>query len=151
MKRKRAALPEQEEKEFQELLGRKLTEEERRDAVTHPWILDAIRAQDRPWKMLIDQLKKRCTLEEQRNSLQEEKLKREGGLRSKNEGRKHEIEQRKRVALNITTRLLKENPLLRLPRKTSQLARRVEKELPNPPPFHTLRHWIGGWIDELKK
>jgi hypothetical protein len=68
--------------------------------------------------------------------------------------RTHEAEQRKRAALVVAARLLKENKRLRLPRKKSELATCVWKELAKdggePPPHRTIRRWLDEMIPAKK-
>jgi hypothetical protein len=68
--------------------------------------------------------------------------------------RTHEAEQRKRAALVVAARLLKENKRLRLPRKKSELATCVWKQLAKdggkPPPHRTIRRWLDEMIAAKK-
>ena len=61
-------------------------------------------------------------------------------------GRQCKAEQKKKAALFIAARLMEKNPQLRLPRKLTQLANAVTKELKrqgaNPPSTRTLRRWL---------
>src|SRR5262249_49502747 len=88
-----------------------------------------------------------------RGDLSRAKLK-DSTLGRANRNRTRDAEQRRRGALVVAARLLKENESLRLPRKKSQLARRVRKELAKnggrPPPQRTIRRWLDEMIP-LKK
>jgi len=71
-----------------------------------------------------------------------------------NRKRVRKAEQRRRDALVVAARLLRETKSLRLPRKKSQLARRMHTELAKnggkPPPQRTIRRWLDE-IFPLKK
>jgi hypothetical protein len=68
--------------------------------------------------------------------------------------RTQEAKQRKREAQAIAARLLREQRVLRLPRKKSELALRVHKELAKyggkPPASRTVRRWIDEMIPPKK-
>jgi hypothetical protein len=130
MKRKRTRLTDEQEREFEYLLGRKLTDEERTAFEGYPegmteLILGAIRAQNRPYEAWEAQLIKRFTLEEQLDSLHEQQLKRESGLRAEAEKNKREAGRDREHYLDIARQLCEQDPSLRraTPHRLAQLVR----------------------------
>jgi hypothetical protein len=133
MKRKRTRLTDQQEREFEYLLGRKLTDEERTAFEGYPegsteLILGAIRAQNRPFEAWKAEVIKRFNLEEQRDALQEEKLKRERGLRIRNEAREQEAGRKGQHYWDIVRQLREQDHKLRRATR-HRLAKRVRAEL----------------------
>jgi hypothetical protein len=79
---------------------------------------------------------------------------RTAGARKAGRERAQGVEQPKREALAVAARLLQQNPILRLPRKKSELARRTRKDLDKtgcePPSSRTIYRWLDEIIRPKK-
>jgi hypothetical protein len=70
------------------------------------------------------------------------------------EDSKRDADARKQAAVVIAERWLRKDPRLRLPRQTSELARKVCSELPTLPKrlsSNTVRHWLAKWLKTVAK